>query len=176
MNFHQLITERSSTRTFKDALVPNVLINQVLEAGRLAPSACNNQPWVFVVISRDDVLDQIHQSYPREWFAKTRQIIAVCGNHEQSWKRSYDGKDHCDIDVAIAVDHMALMAVELGLATCWVCHFNPQVVRDALNLPNELEPIVLLPIGYPDMDALPLKKRKAFDEVVFRDGYGNKSE
>ncbi|MBN2744092.1 nitroreductase [Breznakibacter xylanolyticus] len=171
MNFQQLVTERFSVRSFKPAMVPDVLLHQVLEAGRLAPSACNNQPWAFVVIDAPEVLAKIHAAYPREWFAKTRQVIAVCGNHDQSWRRSYDGKDHCDIDVAIAVDHMTLMAADLGLGTCWVCHFNAQLVHDALSLPAAWEAMVLLPIGYPDVDGQPVKKRKPFDEVVFRNSF-----
>jgi nitroreductase len=149
MNFLQLIRERHSVRAFNPNLVSEVLLKQVIEAGRLAPSACNNQPWYFIVVDDANLLSLLHDAYPREWFSKTRQIIVVCGDRDRSWKRSYDAKDHLEIDVAIAVDHMTLLAAELGLGTCWVCHFDPDKVSRAMQLPSHIEPIVLLPIGYP---------------------------
>lgn len=174
MNFLQLIRERHSVRAFRAETVSDVLLKQVVDAGRLAPSACNNQPWCFIVIDDQVVLDQIHDAYPRDWFSKTQQIIAVCGDHEHSWKRSYDSKDHLDIDVAIAVDHMALMAAELGLGTCWVCHFDPIKVSKALALPSHIEPMVLLPIGYPAIIDAPSKNRKNISEVMFHNRFGGK--
>jgi nitroreductase len=174
MNFLQLIRERYSVRAFRPEPVSDVLLKQVVEAGRLAPSACNNQPWYFIIINNPDVVSKIHDAYPRDWFAKTNQIIAVCGDRDRSWKRSYDAKDHLDIDVAIAVDHMTLFAAELGLGTCWVCHFDPAKVSKALALPSHVEPIALLPIGYPQVMDTPSKNRKDIDEIVFYNTFGHK--
>lgn len=171
MNFNQLILERHSVRKFKPQPVSDVVLTQVLEAGRMAPSAVNYQPWIFIVVSDDAVLERVHKAYPREWFSKTKQIIVVCGKHDESWKRPHDGKDHCDIDIAIAADHMTLMATELGLGTCWVCHFDPKIVTEALLLPEEMEPVALLPIGYPDESSVASKKRKPLEEVVYYDTY-----
>ncbi|MBN2165916.1 MAG: nitroreductase family protein [Marinilabiliaceae bacterium] len=171
MNLNQVINERYSVRKFKPQMVSDVLLKQVVEAGRMAPSACNLQPWVFVIVFEAEVLEQIHKAYPREWFIKTNQVIVVCGNHEQSWKRSFDNKDHCDIDVAIAIDHMTLKATALGLGTCWVCNFNSEIIKDTLNLPHCIEPIALLPIGYPDSEPTAEKIRKPFDDIVFFNRY-----
>ena len=88
----------------------------------------------------------------------------ACGNHQISWKRN-DGKDHCDIDVAIAVEHIMLAATELGLGTCWVCNFDAKMCAEILNLPKEWEPIAIIPIGYSDT-AVVEKKRKPIDEIV----------
>jgi nitroreductase len=93
-------------------------------------------------------------------------VIVVCGDHKTSWKRGNDGKDHADIDVAIATDHMTLRAAELGLGTCWVCNFDAEKVSKALNLPGHLEPAVLLPIGRPEEVEAPPKKRKPLSELV----------
>jgi nitroreductase len=166
MNFQQLINERYSVRLFRTEKVPDVLIRQVIEAGRLAPSACNNQPWTFIVINEPEMLDAIREAYPREWFKKAPQIIIVCTNHQQSWKRPYDGKDHSDIDAAIATSQMTLMATELGLGTCWVCHFNAEKVKLALQLPPHIEPVVLLPIGYPNNGKPLEKQRKPLDTII----------
>jgi len=172
MHFNLLLKERYSVRSFKPLKVSKALIEQVLEAGRMAPSANNNQPWYFISVRDDDQLSKIKAAYPRDWFAEVPQVIVVCGDHEQSWKRSYDSKDHCDMDVAIATDHMTLRAAELGLGTCWVCHFDPNVLSEILELPEHVEPMVILPIGYPANPEVPLKSRKSPKKVFFRDKFG----
>ncbi|TAJ14397.1 nitroreductase [Marinilabiliaceae bacterium JC017] len=172
MHFNQLLKERYSVRKFKAQKVSKALMTQVLEAGRMAPSAANRQPWCFIVVSESPVIDQVKEAYDRDWFKQAPQIIVACGNHEQSWKRSYDDKDHCDIDVAIAIDHMTLRATELGLGTCWVCHFDTQKVRESLELPEYMEPVALLPIGYPQEQQTPLKIRKDIHDIVFEGKYG----
>jgi len=172
MHFNQLIRERHSVREYRPLKVSKALVIEVLEAGRMAPSAANRQPWSFVLVSEDDNLKQIKAAYGREWIKDVPQVIVVCGNHNDSWKRAIDQKDHCDVDAAIAIDHMTLRATELGLGTCWICHFDPNIVRDALSLPDHIEPIALLPIGYPVESKAPEKKRKAFSEVAYDEVYG----
>lgn len=173
MHFNQLLRERYSVREYKTLKVSKALIIEVLEAGRMAPSAANKQPWSFILISEDENLEKIKKVYNRDWFKKVPQVIVICGNHNESWKRSYDKKDLCDIDIAIAVDHMTLRAAELGLGSCWVCHFDPEVVSEVLNLPEHIEPIALLPIGYPLNSNKPNKSRKLFGAVAFEEEFGN---
>ncbi len=173
MHFNLLLKERYSVRSYKQAKVSKALITQVLEAGRMAPSASNMQPWYFISICEGEQLDKIKSAYTREWFAKAPQYIVICGDHNTSWKRSYDSKDHCDIDVSIAVDHMTLRATELGLGTCWVCHFDKELVSEIIELPEGVEPIAILPIGYPAITEVPLKSRKSPDKVFFKGKFGN---
>lgn len=167
MELLDIIKSRKSVRSFQKKKIDRKLMLEILEAGRLAPSACNYQPWQFIVVDEPGVLRQIREAYPRDWFAGAPQIIVICGNKKESWKRPVDAKDHCDIDVAIATDHITLMAASKGLGTCWVCNFNPEKVSEALQLPENLEPMILLPIGYP-LDTLTIeeKKRKNPDEVI----------
>lgn len=172
MHFNQLLRERFSVREYKPLKVSKALLIEVLEAARMAPSAANRQPWNFILVANDDNLDRLKACYEREWFKRVPQVIVICGNHEESWKRSFDQKDHCDVDAAIAVDHMTLRAAELGLGTCWICHFNPDRVREVLQLPSHIEPIALLPIGYPQDNKAPEKKRKAFSDVVHEEIFG----
>lgn len=168
MELLDLIRKRKSVRSFQDKKIPEKMLTQVLEAGRLAPSAVNYQPWCFIVIDDKEMLDGLYQSYPRDWFKTVPQVIVICGNHKESWKRSNDRKDHCDIDVAIATDHITLMATYLGLSTCWVCNFEPTIVRELLSLPAHLEPIVLLPIGFAsEAQTIEKKKRKELNQVLF---------
>jgi nitroreductase len=172
MHFNQLLKERYSVRAFKPQKVSKALLSQVIEAGRMAPSAANKQPWFFIVVSDEPELSKLKLSYPRDWFSEAPQIIVICGDHQNSWKRSYDNKDHCDVDIAIATDHMTLRATELGLGSCWVCHFDPAIVKEVIQLPEHIEPIVLLPIGYPLKHQVPLKSRKSPGEIVFNGKFG----
>jgi nitroreductase len=141
----------------------------VLEAARIAPSAVNYQPWLFIVLEHETELAKIRECYSRDWFADVPLVIVCCCDHRQSWKRKRDGKDHGDIDLAIAVDHMTLAAASVGLATCWVCNFDADAAAAALDLPKEVEPAVLLPIGYPVDECYPdrhKEARKPLREIV----------
>lgn len=174
MNFKDLVLKRYSVRQYKDVPVEREKLDMVLEAGRMAPSAVNYQPWQFIVVRDPEILAKLHGCYSREWFKAAPVVIVVCGDHSEGWHRTSDGKDHTDIDVAIAVDHMTLQAVELGLGTCWVCNFNPFLSKDVLNLPDHLEAIAMLPIGYPsDNDVLSSKSksRKPLSQILHWDQF-----
>lgn len=170
MRFLELANQRHSVRTFKDKVVEKEKILQVLEAARVSPSATNAQARHFVVITDEVLRAKIAEAYSRKWFTGAPVIIAACGDHSHSWKRA-DGKDHCDIDVAIAVDHMTLAATELGLGTCWVCAFDSEIGHKALSLPEEYELVVLLAIGYPAENEVKEKKRVSMEEMVHWDKF-----
>lgn len=173
MDFLELARSRFSVRKYKNRPVEEEKLLKVLEAGRLAPSAVNFQPWHFIVIRGKSNLEKIYSVYDRAWIREAPVVIAICADHSQSWKRKQDGKDHADIDIAIAADHMTLMAADLGLGTCWVCNFDVDKCTDVLGLPPGVEPAVLLPLGYPDIDR-PEKKRKPLVEVTHSEKYGNR--
>lgn len=166
--FIELAKQRYSCRKYDDRPVEQEKLELILEAGRVAPSAVNFQPWHFFVIREEDELAKLHKVYHREWFRTAPCVVVICGNHGESWKRK-DGKDHCDIDVAITTDHMTLQATELGLATCWICNFDARMTGALFHLSDPLEPVVLLPIGYPldQPDAgRHSEKRKPLTQVV----------
>ncbi|MDD4426205.1 MAG: nitroreductase family protein [Mariniphaga sp.] len=166
MKFSQLVAQRYAVRNFRDKPVEKQVLEQVLDAARMAPSAVNFQPWHFIVITRPEKMKQLHEAYPREWFKRAPAIILACADHSQSWKRELDGKDSADLDVAIAVDHLTLQAAELGLGTCWVCNFDIHRCAESLKLPGYVEPIAMIPIGYPDQEQVPVKNRKMPFEVI----------
>ena len=168
MKLDEIIQLRRSVRKFKDQSIDKEVIGEIIESARLAPSAVNFQPWKFYICRSEEAKKIMRQSYPREWFNSAQLYILACGDHQQSWKRPCDGKDHLDIDIAIAVEHMVLKITELGLGTCWVCNFNPQTVKEGLQLSENVEPIVLLPVGYPEnVDPDPRnKKRKSPEEIT----------
>ena len=169
MTFIELAKRRYSCRNYDPRPVEQDKLELILEAGRIAPSAVNLQPWHFIVIREKENLRKIHNVYHREWFQTAPCVIVICGDHNKSWKRKQDGKDHCDIDIAIAVDHMTLQATELGLATCWICNFEKEKTISTLNLPSDLEPIVILPVGYPLDQTDPSRhagKRKKIQDIT----------
>ncbi|GHT59639.1 nitroreductase [Bacteroidia bacterium] len=151
-NFLELVRKRTSVRSYSAQPIEQEKLDYVMESVRLAPSACNNQPWSFIIIKDKERLAQLVETYPRDWFRAAPACIVACGNHTESWKRPHDGKDHCDIDVSIAVTHLTLAAAEQGLGTCWVCHFDAKRCSEIFNLPAHIEPVALIPIGYPKDD------------------------
>lgn len=165
MNFKELVKTRYSVRKYKDRVVEKEIIEGVLDIMRNAPSAVNYQPWQFIVLTSPEIRGKIAETYPVSWIKDAPVIIVACGDHSKSWVRE-DGKDHCDIDVAIAVDHLSLAAAEVGLGTCWVCAFDKVKCSEILELPDHLEPVVIIPMGYPLDEAIRNKKRKSLDEVV----------
>ena len=169
MSFIELAKKRYSSRSYSEKPIEEEKLLQVLEAARIAPSASNNQPWYFIVIREKENLDKISGCYHREWLYGAVVIIVACADHGKSWKRSFDGKDHADIDVSIAIDHMTLAATDLGLATCWICHFDVQKCKELLNIPDDIEPIALLPLAYPTDQVnvnRHLTQRKKLEEIV----------
>jgi nitroreductase len=173
MDFLELVKKRRSVRNYLDKPVSDELLEKVLEAGRLAPSACNNQPQVFIVIKDPASRQKLANVYKREWFLRAPVLIAVCSDRSVSWK-SADGRDSAAIDAAIALDHMTLAAAEIGLGTCWVCAFDSAEAKKALMLPDKIDPVAFCPLGYPGPETPPPKNRKRLNDIVFRERYGNR--
>ena len=173
MSVLDLMKRRCSVRKFVDEPVPDDLLRQVLEAGRIAPSACNRQPWRFVVVREPALLKTVADACVQDWPQDAPAAIVICGDHRESWRRG-DGKDHLDVDVAIAVDHMTLAACDLGLGTCWVCWFDALGLSKTLGLAEQIEPVVVLPIGSQAGEASPDRHddaRKSLDDVAFWDTF-----
>src|SRR5690554_3223434 len=168
MDFLDLARKRCSVRSFLPREVEREKLLQVLEAARIAPSACNLQPWRIIVVEDSEKKMKLYESYQRDWFVKAPVILVICADHNQSWKRR-DGKDFADIDIAIAVDHMTLAAANLGLGTCWIGAFDEVKCRKALQLPKHLELVAMLPLGYPEKTESPERhktSRKSLEEIV----------
>ena len=126
----------------------------VLDVARLAPSACNRQPWMFLIADSDDEREAVVRSYPREWIKSAPVYIIACALHDRSWHRPSDGKDHAD---------------SMHLATCWVCNFDPEIIREAFRLPGHMEPIAIIPLGYPaEGSEIPAKNRLHLADIVRR--------
>jgi nitroreductase len=160
-----ILKNRRSTRQYLEAPVEKEKLAQILEAARLSPSANNNQPWSFVVITQQDVKDKLLTAYPRKWFLTAPVIIVACANPEAAWSRQ-DGEQTWKVDVAIAVQSMNLVANELGLGTCYLAAFDEQKLKDTLGIPKEMRAIVMLTVGYPAEEKGPVIERKPLEEII----------
>ena len=166
-NFLELVKARYSARAYSDRVVEQEKIDYILECARLAPSAVNFQPWRFIVVESEEKRTALHACYAQEWFQQAPLYIGVCGDKSQSWTRRRDGHDHADIDAAIATEHICLAATEVGLGSCWVCNFRPQVVNEVLGLEGEVYPVAIVPLGYAT-DEPAEKRRKSLDDILTR--------
>ncbi|MBQ4345083.1 MAG: nitroreductase family protein [Muribaculaceae bacterium] len=165
--FKQLATNRYSCRSYSDQPVTRELLIEVIEAAHLAPSACNKQPWLFIIPNNDQERQAVVECYNREWIKTAPEFIIACGSNNEAWHRASDGKDHTDVDVSIAIEHICLAATAAGLGTCWVCNFDVKLLRTRFNIPDELTPIAIIPIGYPsEGNNIISKKRKPISEII----------
>jgi len=136
MDFREIAKKRCSVRSYEDRPVEMEKLIQILESGRYAPTGANRQPQRLIVVKETDDLARLAGGANT---FKAPLAIIVCADHGASWKRSYDRKDIADIDASIVTDHMMLQATDLGLGSCWICHFNPEVIRKEFNIPAQVE-------------------------------------
>ena len=165
MEYSQLISARYSVRAYRPDPVEDEKLQTVLEAGRLAPTAANRQPFRIIVMHTAGREEEIGKIYGRPWFVQAPLVLGVCVISSLAWVRESDRFNARMIDAAIVTDHMILAAANLGLGTCWVAAFNPQAARSVMQLPEEVEPVIFTPLGYPD-DQPGEKVRKPLDELV----------
>jgi nitroreductase len=165
MEYTQLIAARYSVRAYRPDPIADDVLNQVLEAARIAPTAANRQAFQIIVIHTEGRKAELNRIYHRDWFTQAPLIIAVCGVPERGWVRDYDGVNYANVDAAIVMDHLILAAANLGLGTCWVAHFDPKAARQILQLPDNIEPIIFTPLGYPADSPKP-KVRKPLADLV----------
>jgi nitroreductase len=164
MDFTELISRRYSVRAFKSDPVEDEKLMAILNAARLAPTASNKQPFQIIVIHTRRKKAKLLSIYQRDWFVQAPLIICLCGIPSQAWVRR-DHRQYLDVDIAIVMDHIILAATELGLGTCFIAAFDEINARKVLSLPDEVEPILFTPLGYPDV--LPgIKKRKSLKDLI----------
>ncbi|MCD7976376.1 MAG: nitroreductase family protein [Tannerellaceae bacterium] len=174
MKLLDIIQKHCSIRQYAPTPVEQEKVEYILEAARLAPSAVNYQPWYFLVIEEKKNRDKVVSCYPREWIRTAPLFIVVCGDRNQSWKRASDQKDHLDIDAGIAIEHICLAAAEQELGSCIVCNFEISLFRSSFHLPEQVEPVAIIPIGYPTTPELftqTPKKRKPLEEIVRKETF-----
>ena len=165
MEYFDLIASRYSVRAYRPDPVEDWKLDKVLNAARLAPTAANRQPFQIIVAHTAGREEEFGKVYHRQWFTQAPLILCACGMPADGWVRSDDKRRYLDVDVAIVMDHLILAATDLGLGTCWIAAFNARAARAALRLPDEIEPLIFTPLGYPADQPKP-KERKALETLV----------
>ena len=150
MDFIEIAKKRYSVRSYKDKKVEEEKLQKILEAAHVAPTAANLQPVRLIVVQSREGLGKIGKG--ANLYGAPLAII-VCADHSKAWVRPYDKKQTGDIDASILTDHMMLQATELGLGSVWICYFKPDVIRKEFGLPDHLEPVNILAVGYSDEEA-----------------------
>ncbi len=165
MDIYEAIRTRKSVRSFLDRDIEEDKLQRILEAVRLAPSAKNLQEWRFVVVRDRHKREQLAQAAHNQAFvSEAPVVIACCAETDKHVMRC--GLECYPIDVAIAIDHLALAAVSEGLGTCWIGSFESERVKQILGIPQEIIVVELLPLGYPQDPAIKEKSRLSLAETV----------
>ena len=168
MDFLELCAKRYSVRSYSDRTVPAELLEKVLEAGRLAPTAKNQQSQRIYLLESGEALEKlraIHRCYD----APT--VMIVCGDTEAACCPPLVSHNLAEMDASIVATHMMLSAADLGLGSVWICAFDNDAVAKAFDLPDHIQPYLLLPIGYPSDDCVPNPRhtlREPLEKTVTR--------
>lgn len=193
MNFLDAIQSRRSIRKFKSDPIPDNYIHELIESGRLAPSGINLQPTRYVVIKSEEAKEKLKECTSLPFVPAAPVIIACCidtqsgvtvtdrikelqevkalDNEYKNKGRSMDAdafKSYLNLNAAIAIDHITLKAVDLGLGSCWVMMFDKEKVKELLELDDRYEVLALLPVGYPDQSPEP-RPRLSLEEVFLKE-------
>ncbi len=153
MSFIDLARKRYSCRAYEDQPIEQDRLDLILEAGRIAPSAHNNHPTRVIVCDTPELRAKAAKAAYR--FERNGSVFGApvvfiaCAITGDAWIRRGDEMNSSLIDTSIVVDHMMMQATELGLGTCWVCMFDPEIARKEFNMPEGILPVSMLTVGYP---------------------------
>ncbi len=184
MNFSELVVVRESCRKYDPRPVEKEKIEQIMEACRLAPSACNSQPWSFVVVTDPELKKQVAGTTTSNVLQFNRfcfqaPVIAALVAEPPRWLSkigsSIKDKDFYLMDIGVVAEHFCLQATELGLGTCMIGWFDEKKARQLLNIPPSKRIPLLISLGYPGSDKKRKKIRKSIDKLFSYDLYKSAS-
>ena len=171
-----LVATRRSVRRFQGKKVDRHLLQQCVEAARLAPSAENVEPWRFLIVDDPELKDKLCQQAfsgiysATRWAAKAPVIVVLLAELDilaNRIGRQITGVDFYLIDLGIGGEHFVLQARELGLGTCWIGWFSSRGVRKALKLPRKYRPVELIAVGYADVAVFKEKQRRSLADICW---------
>ncbi|HZJ77437.1 MAG TPA: nitroreductase family protein [Clostridia bacterium] len=164
MNIYELINARESCRSYSDKAVEPEKLNKLVEAARLAPSACNSQPWHFFVVTNPEKVKKISKCTQIEgsnFFTQNVPSFIVIVQEDRE-----DGREYVELDTGIATTHICFAATEQGLSTCIIGKFSQQGLRDCLGLSKSKYVRIVVAVGYSDGKPLREKKRMPIEETM----------
>jgi nitroreductase len=178
--FLHLVENRESVRSYTSTPVEHEKIRRILETARLAPSACNAQPWTFIVVNNPEIKNKLADATSTKviglnHFAKQAPVHIVIvmepANLTSRFGSMVKQKHFPLLDIGIAAEHICLAAVAEGLGTCMIGWFDEPAVRKLLSIPTKSRPILIITLGYPTNPETREKRRKTLDEVVKYNSY-----
>ncbi len=180
MKLDQILNSRRSVRSFDSRPVNEKDILSIIEAARLAPSACNSQTWRFIFVTQREIIRKIcHEAMrpviPNKWLEQAPLVIVGCSQLDVIANRiggRVTGIEYYQIDLGIAMEHMVLKATELGLGTCWIGWFDETNVKNILGIPKKIKVSALLAVGYPKNAPGKERKRKPAEKIAFSEKWG----
>jgi nitroreductase len=164
MDFVSLARARYSCRAYRSDRIPDEQLGRVLEAMRLAPSACNRQPFRAYILQTDEYRAALRRCYHRDWLVSAPMVIIMVALMDRAWCHR-DGTNLGIVDATIAFDHLILAAAAEGLGTCWIAAFDVAEVRTLLKLPDSAKPVAMTPLGFA-ADVAPAKERVSLEALV----------
>jgi len=167
VDYQKLIRTRRSIRGYRPDPVPEDVLQRILDAARVAPTAANRQPFQLIVITDPSTRARLKEVYDRDWFWTAPVIIAGCVETDKAWQRS-DGFNAAEVDLSIVMDHLILAAADEGLGSCWICNFDESKAKQILGIPDGVRVIALTPLGLPAAEPR-LFQRKPLEELVRRE-------
>jgi len=176
MNVLEAIRTRRSVRSYDGRAIPAEVLERMKAALRWAPSACNFQPWHFVLVSDGKLRKKLAAACRNQaWMAEAPVIVVGCGMPAGAFQKMGGAGCSVDVDLAIAIDHLTLAAAAEGLGTCWIGAFDEQAVKELLGVPKAVKVVALTPLGYPaSADLLcpsPESRRKKAKDLFSTDRY-----
>lgn len=166
MEFQEVIEKRYSVRGYQSKEVEKEKLEKVLNAARIAPTAANKQPFRLIVVETKGKEKELNTIYPAEWFTEAPIILCACAVKSESWTRR-DGRNFVDVDTTIVMDHIILTATEQGLGTCWIAAFDEEAAREVLKIPDDMEPLLFTPLGYPNAEPRGPGRRELDELVIY---------
>ena len=161
-SFLNLAAARFSVRHFSDTPVPQQLIDSILEAAKLAPTAVNSQPQMIYLLRSKEAIEKANKISPCIYGAP--QAFLVCYDDNRVCQRG-ENDNYGDIDCSIVIAHILLEAKDLGLGSCPVGYFNPDDAIREFNLPENIHPVLLIPFGYPADDVVPSERHTQYRDM-----------
>lgn len=180
MDFSELVQKRYSVRNYDTRTVSRDKIDSCIEAARLAPSACNSQPWKFIVIDDSQLREKISDSAFKNivdfnHFAYRAPVLVLIVSERQKISARLGGiikrKNFSQMDIGISAEHFCLQAADLGLGTCMLGWFNENKVKRRLKIPANKRIELVIALGYSMDDSVPDKKRKPKDQMLSYNKY-----
>ena len=163
MKFLELAKKRNSIRGYKKKPIEDEKLKEILEAAQMAPTGANRQAFQLIVVHTSSKKEEeLRAIYKADWFLTAPVFICACATETEGQPFREAG---AHLNVAIAVDHLVMAATDLGMGTCWIGAYDRDAVRKILGIPDNVHPVILVTVGYPDAEPRP-KTRKTIEELV----------